>query len=299
MAIVGNFLTVRKFKGQIILPELNQSLRWGTVILFLVNICVCNTVAFSRKMTPLSPNSVVTSSSKVPRVLWREDNTVYTDDGPEIKEVRRLIEEGDGCVRIFGYGSLCWNPGADGGLTKASQTLGRVQGYKRVWAQRSTDHRGTHDFRGVVCTLLTEDEYHSVLNDNSVQGTVGTITSSSSVSIDSTSTSTSTTSTTITADNGNDETATATEKFDENMVTEGVIFCVPPELVHETLAELDFREKEGYARNVCEVVEEGSNKTYRALIYRGTPDNPVFSSRRLVDFPLCAAIMSVAIGPSG
>jgi len=278
--------------------------------LFLVNIC--NAVAFSKKMTPPSPKGAIATSGvrvPVPRVPWHEDNTIYADEGPENKEVRRLIEEGDGCVRIFGYGSLCWNPGADGGLSKASQTLGRVRGYKRVWAQKSTDHRGTHDFRGVVCTLLTEDEYYSVLDNSG--GTVGTFLSSS-VSIDSTSSRITSTSDNdndndndndSTSSNNNDKTAsvhtTKAEKFDKDMVTEGVIFCVPPELVYETLAELDFREKEGYARNVCEVVEEGSNKTYKALIYRGTPDNPVFSSRRLVDFPLCAAIMSVAIGPSG
>lgn len=74
--------------------------------------------------------------------VWCEENQIYIGGVPENEEVKQLIEEGEGHLRIFGYGSLCWNPGADGGLSKASHTLGQVQGYKRVWAQRSTDHRG-------------------------------------------------------------------------------------------------------------------------------------------------------------
>ena len=92
------------------------------------------------------------------------------------------------------------------------------------------------------------------------------------------------------------------KKDDENseaLGTQGVIFDVPPDLVKETLQDLDFREKGGYARDVCTVVEDGTEKTYRALLYRGTPDNPAFSSRSLIDLPLSAAIMSVSIGPSG
>ena len=54
-----------------------------------------------------------------------------------------------------------------------------------------------------------------------------------------------------------------------------------------------------YARDVCEVVEEESKKSYKALLYRGTPENPAFSSRALLDLPFSAAIMSVSVGPSG
>lgn len=37
----------------------------------------------------------------------------------------------------------------------------------------------------------------------------------------------------------------------------------------------------------------------KALLYRGTPDNPAFWERALLDLPLAAAVMSVSIGPSG
>lgn len=205
--------------------------------------------------------------------VWCEDNQIYIGGVPQNEEVKKLIEESDGHVRIFGYGSLCWNPGADGGLAKASQTLGRVKGYKRVWAQRSTDHRGTVDFPGIVCTLLTTEEYCSVVESAS--------------SVDETA-----------SRDGNISTNDGAEKS-EDLMTQGVIFNIPPELVQETLAELDFREKGGYARDVCEVVEDESGQTYKALIYRGTPDNPAFSSRCLVDLPFSGAIMSVSVGPSG
>jgi cation transport regulator ChaC len=62
-------------------------------------------------------------------------------------------------LRIFGYGSLCWGPGS-GALANEGVTtkLGRAIGYKRCWAQKSTDHRGVPSFPGIVCTLLTDDE---------------------------------------------------------------------------------------------------------------------------------------------
>jgi ChaC-like protein len=68
-------------------------------------------------------------------------------------------------LRIFGYGSLCWSPGT-GALAKEGVVtkLGRVMGYKRCWAQRSTDHRGIPSFPGIVCTLLTDEELRILSN---------------------------------------------------------------------------------------------------------------------------------------
>ena len=206
--------------------------------------------------------------------VWCEEKQIYIGGVPENEEVKQLIEENDGHLKIFGYGSLCWNPGSEGGLAKASQTLGRVKGYKRVWSQRSTDHRGTVDFPGLVCTLLTEEEYKLAK-----RSAVSNAELSESKEVYS-----------------NDIKA---EKAGDSIVTQGIIFDVPPDLVEETLADLDFREKGGYARDVCTVVEEETQKIHRALLYRGTPDNPAFSSRALIDLPFSAAIMSVSVGPSG
>lgn len=55
---------------------------------------------------------------------------------------------------IFGYGSLCWK--AD--FPSEEQFVGRVSGWKRLFAQRSTDHRGTPAAPGLVATVLTDEQ---------------------------------------------------------------------------------------------------------------------------------------------
>ena len=82
---------------------------------------------------------------------------------PENEAVRKMISENQGRLRLFGYGSLCWNPGKPGedALANPSVTrrLGRAKGYRRCWAQKSTDHRGNPKFPGIVCTLLKDEEF--------------------------------------------------------------------------------------------------------------------------------------------
>ena len=215
--------------------------------------------------------------------VWCEEQQVYLNGVPENAEVTNLIQANQGHLKIFGYGSLCWNPGSDGGLAKATPTLGTVRGYKRVWAQRSTDHRGNIQFPGIVCTLLTKQEYQA-----SIFRRASVVASTSAPPLSGEETS-------CTEDRNNNDCNEDTTSF----ITQGIIFDIPPALVEETLQDLDFREKGGYSRDVCEVIEAGSQKRHTALLYRGTPDNPAFSSRALVDLPFAAAIMSVAMGPSG
>lgn len=191
-------------------------------------------------------------------------------------DLDELLAANSGRLKIFGYGSLCWNPGADGVLSRASlpedngrrgtgvagdanrsgrqvtTAPGRVLGYQRCWCQRSADHRGTPDFNGIVCTLLSDAEVGQLCPGAERPST-----------------------------------------------TEGLIYTVGEELVGECLAELDFREKGGYARDVIDVVEDSTGQTVKALLYRGTPDNPAFWRRTLLDPPLAAAVISVAVGPSG
>jgi alpha-tubulin suppressor-like RCC1 family protein/cation transport regulator ChaC len=170
--------------------------------------------------------------------------------------VSEVLNASGGYLRVFGYGSLCWNPGdEDSPLAHATTTTGQVRGYRRAWAQKSTDHRGVPSFPGIVCTLLTDEEfqrYRPSLEDEVAMS-----------------------------------------------ITEGLIYKVPPELVQECLEDLDFREKGGYARDVIEVVEDESGETVKALLYRGTPDNPAFWPRALRDLSFAAAVMATARGPSG
>jgi cation transport regulator ChaC len=56
---------------------------------------------------------------------------------------------------VFGYGSLVWKPPA--GAEANTRVFGYVEGYKRVWHQSSTDHRGTPEFPGSVVTLAKDD----------------------------------------------------------------------------------------------------------------------------------------------
>ena len=187
-------------------------------------------------------------------------------------ELESLLMESGGDLNIFGYGSLCWNPGSESSGDSLAQKskgvtrqFGRAVGWKRCWCQRSTDHRGTPTFQGLVCTLLSDDEFQQ-LSNNSSHNQLG--------------------------------------KLKSPTMTEGVIYTVPASLVDQCLKELDFREKGGYSRDIIQVElmdhhESKSPKLKRALLYRGTPENPAFWKRPLMDLPFAAAIMSVATGPSG
>lgn len=210
--------------------------------------------------------------------VWCPEQQIYVGGvvpGASDEDVEALLEENGGSLPVFGYGSLCWNPGTpDTALGHASvtSTLGYAQGYRRTWGQRSTDHRGTPDFPGVVCTLLQNTERQAILQQKS-------------------------------------DTKNSNHDDEHPQMTEGMIYVVPPELARQCLAELDFREKGGYAREIIQVIPDptsssnndnvDNDNTVRALLYRGTPDNPAFWSRLVWDLPLAAAIMAVSVGPSG
>lgn len=55
-------------------------------------------------------------------------------------------------IWIFGFGSLVHTPGFE----YADKKAGYIKGWRRVWWQGSTDHRGTPEFPGRTVTL-TED----------------------------------------------------------------------------------------------------------------------------------------------
>ena len=55
---------------------------------------------------------------------------------------------------IFGYGSLCWKAA----FPYEEAVVGRVHGWKRFFAQKSADHRGTPESPGLVATLLSDEQ---------------------------------------------------------------------------------------------------------------------------------------------
>ncbi len=66
------------------------------------------------------------------------------------------MEEIPDPLYIFGYGSLIWRPGALLELLPSFHCT--AIGYKRLFAQRSCDHRGTAKFPGVVLNLVMESD---------------------------------------------------------------------------------------------------------------------------------------------
>ncbi|GAX23659.1 hypothetical protein FisN_12Hh233 [Fistulifera solaris] len=204
---------------------------------------------------PLSTTRQMQPTTEEGTPVWDPVAQIYVGGiVPEHAAVQELIEQNQGCLRLFGYGSLCWNPGA-GALAHASvhHRPAKARGYRRCWAQKSTDHRGVPSFPGIVCTLLKDQEVRQLR------------------SLD----------------------------YDSPTFTEGLVYEVPSELVDECLAELDFREKGGYARDVIDVIDDQTGDVLQALLYRGTLDNPAIWPRVLRDLPFAAAVLSVAVGPSG
>ncbi|KAI4499914.1 hypothetical protein M0802_004784 [Mischocyttarus mexicanus] len=64
------------------------------------------------------------------------------------------MDTNDNGLWIFGYGSLCWNPGFE----YCKSTTGFVKGYARRFWQGNTTHRGTTEKPGRVATLVEQKE---------------------------------------------------------------------------------------------------------------------------------------------
>ena len=218
---------------------------------------------WSATLEPSVLTEIETDNKSDLKPTWDPEKQVYVGGVlPENAEVARLIERSQGYLRVFGYGSLCWHTG-DGVLSKKEVVgrLGRALGYKRCWSQRSTDHRGRPNFPGIVCTLLTDGEVRDIRRNAFARASPSLV---------------------------SDDEQYFPEEETVPTMTEGVVYLIPPELVDECLAELDYREKGGYARDVIDVVEDETGTIHRALLYRGTPDNPAFWSRPLLDLPFAA-----------
>ena len=94
---------------------------------------------------------------------------------------------------------------------KVTTAPGRSIGHQRCWSQRSADHRGTPEFNGIVCTLLSDEEVWRLHNQHQ-------------------------------NDEGNDAEPTE-DRTRQPSMTEGLVYTIDVDLVDDCLAELDFREK--------------------------------------------------------
>ncbi len=79
------------------------------------------------------------------------------DKGEWIGERAIGLEEIPRPLYIFGYGSLCWRPEASWSHWEPGFVAG-VEGYKRLFAQKSMDHRGTPKNPGLVATLIPDED---------------------------------------------------------------------------------------------------------------------------------------------
>ncbi|GJP35641.1 hypothetical protein CLOM_g20159 [Closterium sp. NIES-68] len=57
-------------------------------------------------------------------------------------------------IWVFGYGSLVWRPG----FASSARVPGHIRGYRRVFYQGNTDHRGTPEKPGRTVTLVEEKD---------------------------------------------------------------------------------------------------------------------------------------------
>lgn len=86
------------------------------------------------------------------------DSPSSDDDGDDVDGAAYGNSSDNGSetaeVWVFGYGSLCWNPGFQ--FTKC--VTGYVRGFVRRFWQGNTTHRGTKDKPGRVVTLVQQSD---------------------------------------------------------------------------------------------------------------------------------------------
>uniref|UniRef100_A0A1B0DJX5 glutathione-specific gamma-glutamylcyclotransferase n=1 Tax=Phlebotomus papatasi TaxID=29031 RepID=A0A1B0DJX5_PHLPP len=87
--------------------------------------------------------------------IFANDEAPYDDfEGAQYNGINNNEPEEIPSVWVFGYGSLCWNPGFE--YTKC--ITGYIRGYVRRFWQGNTPQRGTTDKPGRVATLIEDKE---------------------------------------------------------------------------------------------------------------------------------------------
>ena len=175
-----------------------------------------------RLHTILQPNRLGDddNAASLKVIMWNPTSQIYENGilpsiATNASDISHLLSmNDDGRLRIFGYGSLTWHPGngvlslSDG---RVRQTRGYINGYQRIWCQRSADHRGTPEFNGIVCTLLSDVEINELQQRQRGYH--------------------------------NTHQRRKRKMMTSNSRTEGVIYAIDGELAEQCLLELDAREK--------------------------------------------------------
>ncbi|EED91746.1 predicted protein [Thalassiosira pseudonana CCMP1335] len=181
--------------------------------------------------------------------------------------IEELLAMNDGKLRIFGYGSLCWHPGSEGVLS-----LGNIEEDEHDHEVHNTKPKKkvtTTPGRAIGYQRCWAQRSADHRGTPSFNGIVCTLLSDEEVW-------------------ELHHKGSHSKQTLRPSMTEGLIYTIDKELVDDCLAELDFREKGGYARDVIDVVEDETGNTVKALLYRGTPENPAFWKRVFMDLTYAA-----------
>ena len=127
------------------------------IISFLLTLVLLIIVA------PRASSMSLSSAKWCPEQQIYVDGTIASSDKAQ-QYIDKVIQESSP-LYIFGYGSLCWNPGQSVLASPSVKSrFGSAKGFVRTWAQKSADHRGTPHFNGLVCSLLTDEEYQNIVS---------------------------------------------------------------------------------------------------------------------------------------
>jgi cation transport protein ChaC len=176
------------------------------------------------------------TTSKMQSMQWDEKLGVWTGDKVPGLDPNSLPKP----LYVFGYGSLIWKPGPF--LERCNSFPGTAIGYKRVFAQRSYDHRGNQFLPGVVMNLVSDE---------------GLLASGYSIPTQ-------------------DDPSAPKASYD----CSGLVWIVPEEDIPAVVEYLDFREKGGYFQQLIDVrLHETTpfhshNDVVKALVYIGHSHNP-------------------------
>ena len=156
--------------------------------------------------------------------------------------MRMLSTSSSNPFYLFGYGSLLWRPSDN--LKSFPSFSCTSYGYKRLFVQRSEDHRGIEGFPGLVCTLVHDNDLISEKLRH-----LNLIKDAASVGLSE---------------------------------CNGLVWLIPDNERESLLAELDYREKGGYTRHSINIRLRQSTPYHEvgsiaeAVVYTGSIDNPLF-----------------------
>ena len=118
---------------------------------------------------------------------------------------------------LFGYGSLLWRPGdLLGNFTSSSCSC---SGWQRLFAQRSSDHRGSPEFPGFVATLVEAAYLKEKLSRTNEEFKREIVEEDNIID-------------------------------DSEISCSGLVWLIPEDRIKGTIAELDYRERGGYHRYI-------------------------------------------------